>query len=388
MHRLYVEKYESGSNKPQVKYHYYAKVFNEDFNLSFGYPKSDTCPTCEQLKISMDSLPDGSEEKFKTGQDHEYHLRSAEKFYASLRLDTDRAKQQDHIQTISFDFQQNLPLPHLPVGDLFYMQQLWVYVFGVHSCGDNIVAMYCWPETVAKRGSDEVIYCLHHYLSQLPPNVTTLCLYSDGCGGQNKNANVVHYLFTLVATGKFEHITHTFPVRGHSFLPNDRDFGRTEITKRKQERVYTHAQWMAIIARARIRKPFKPVDCKQSMFVSYANHFSQFFKKTVKSSKKKPLNIQKARVLDYATAHASEVWVKYTAEEAEWEKFEILKRGASPTLPVIDCQKYDAVVPVKENKAADLKKIVEKYVPEEFRAYYESSLLASSSATSETDYSE
>ena len=107
-------------------------------------------PYREQLKISMDSLPDENQEKHKTQQSHEDYICSTEKFYASLRLNTDTAKQRDHIQMISFDFQQNLLLPHLPVGDLFYMQQLWVYVFGVYSCGDNTVMMYCWPETVAK----------------------------------------------------------------------------------------------------------------------------------------------------------------------------------------------------------------------------------------------
>ena len=54
-----------------------------------------------------------------------------------------------------------------------YMHQLWVYVFGIHSCGDNNVTMYCWPETLAKQGSDEVITCLQHFLSQLPTSVTT-----------------------------------------------------------------------------------------------------------------------------------------------------------------------------------------------------------------------
>ena len=34
MHRLYTDKYGEG-----VKNHYYAKIFNEEFNLHFGYPK-------------------------------------------------------------------------------------------------------------------------------------------------------------------------------------------------------------------------------------------------------------------------------------------------------------------------------------------------------------
>ena len=69
-------------------------------------------------------------------------------------------------------------------------------VFGIHSCGDSDVTMYCRPETVARRGSDEVVSCLHSFVSKLPQNITSLRLYSDGCSGQNKNATVMGYLFT------------------------------------------------------------------------------------------------------------------------------------------------------------------------------------------------
>ena len=127
----------------------------------------------------------------------------------------------------------------MPVGEVFYMHQLWVYVFGVHNCGNNDVRMFCWPETVSGRGSDEVVSCLLLYFNTLPQHVTTLYLYSDGCGGQNKNANMMRFLFSLVRLGRFQHIRHHFPVRGHSFLPNDRDFGCTESKKRKEECVYT-----------------------------------------------------------------------------------------------------------------------------------------------------
>ena len=63
MHRLYTEKYERENEKPIVKYHYYSRIFNEEFNLSFGHPKSDTCGTCEQSRIALASVQDGSTEK-------------------------------------------------------------------------------------------------------------------------------------------------------------------------------------------------------------------------------------------------------------------------------------------------------------------------------------
>ena len=113
---------------------------------------------------------------------------------------------------------------------------------------------------------------------------------------------------------------------GGSFLPNDRDFGRTEMKKRKHERIYTCEQWMEVIRKAHIRKPFEVVACDTTMFLDWSAHFSPFFKKTVKDHSKRPLRIQQARVLEYCSAHPTEVWIKYVPE-GEWYKFSILKHA-------------------------------------------------------------
>ena len=194
----------------------------------------------------------------------------------------------------------------------------------------------------------------------------------------------MQYLFSLVSLGKFHHIRYTFPVRGHSFLPNDRDFGRTEVSKRKNERVYTASQWMDIIQAACKRKPFRVIPADQSMFLNFGQHFAQLFKKTVKSSGKS-LNIQKARTINYSADHIFEVWVKYTvSEEEQWSKFLLLKACASASLPPPSSTKY---IPIKPNKVDDIKKIVEKYVPAEHESFYHSLLTgAVSSETDESDY--
>ena len=64
MHRLYVEKYEGVINSV-VKYRYYNKVFNENLNLSFRFPKTDTCGTCEEFMVKL------SAEKLATQEMHE-----------------------------------------------------------------------------------------------------------------------------------------------------------------------------------------------------------------------------------------------------------------------------------------------------------------------------
>ena len=253
------------NDKPLVSYEYYIQYFNENFNISFGYLRTDTCSMCEQLEVQLDAASDAI--KVSVRQQKEDHLRKAETFYSSFRTDTRLAKGNMHIATLTFDFQQNLPLPSIPVGEVFYMHQLWLYVFGIHDCGKNDASMYCWPETISRRGSDEVISCLIHFISNFPSEVTTLNLYSDGCGGQNKNANVVNFLFTLVRIGKFQPISHHFPVRGHSFLPNDRDFGVTEKKKKSIERVYSPEGWHSVISSARTRKPFTVVPVTQEMII-------------------------------------------------------------------------------------------------------------------------
>ena len=164
--------------------------------------------------------------------------------------------------------------------------------------------MYCWPKITGKRGSDEVVPCLHDFLSKLPSSVTSLRLYSDGCGGQNKNATVMHYLLSLVATVKFRHIRHLFPVTGHSHLPNDRDFGRTELNNRKKGCVYSPGQWMTIIQGARRRRPFRPVEGTQSMFLDYTHHFSIIFKKTIQNKK----NIWTFRRPEFSIIQSTSNW--------------------------------------------------------------------------------
>ena len=51
MHRLFNEKYEHSNLSDS--YSCYANVFNTRFNLVFGQPQTDTCPTCEKRKMSL-----------------------------------------------------------------------------------------------------------------------------------------------------------------------------------------------------------------------------------------------------------------------------------------------------------------------------------------------
>ena len=55
----------------------------------------------------------------------------------------------DAVDVFHFDFQRNLPMPKLTVGQQFYMRLLWTYLFGIYSASTKIMMAYMWHELIA-----------------------------------------------------------------------------------------------------------------------------------------------------------------------------------------------------------------------------------------------
>ena len=101
MHRLYLVQYEpQAGDKPAVKEWLYRKVFNEDFNLGFGYPRSDTCQLCHGLKIGLEAASDQTERDELNVQLAEHQLKAG-LGYQNLREDTQVAKSDSSAHVIT-----------------------------------------------------------------------------------------------------------------------------------------------------------------------------------------------------------------------------------------------------------------------------------------------
>ena len=95
-------------------------------------------------------------------------------------------------------------------------------------------------------------------------------IYSDACGGQNRNIFLVCLWMHIVASDEysFTEIDHKFMISGHSFLPNDRDFGQIEQSRKKVMQIYVPEDWENVVRQARRKNPFMVSRMKREDFVS------------------------------------------------------------------------------------------------------------------------
>ena len=241
MFSLFKEKYP----ETVVKYEFYYKIFKGRFGYSFGKPQIDTCCECEALNVKVKSRLTSLNPFAKRVAMAELivHKRRSEKFYKEMK-ETEKVCQNDErVLGLSFDYMQNIGLPNIPVQDLFYLRQLSVFPFCIHNLKDGKAHFYLYHEGEAKKGPDETCSFLLHYIkNNVPGTVKELHLYSDSCGGQNKNHTLLRFCLALTDLNMFEKIIHRFPKRGHSFLPCDRDFGHVKKFLKKHDRYYTPKQ--------------------------------------------------------------------------------------------------------------------------------------------------
>ena len=110
------------------------------------------------------------------------------------------AKESPTTDVITFDLQSVFSVPRLSSNVVFYKRQLSVYNLGIHDCATETAYMNVWDETTASRGAQEIASCLRKYLTSNgnQGNKTELILWSDSCGGQNRNIKMALMLLQLV----------------------------------------------------------------------------------------------------------------------------------------------------------------------------------------------
>lgn len=277
-----------------VSYETYRTIFSMEFNISFGYPRSDTCSNCDEYLAKIKSL---EAEKLNLSQTEDIiyrkidrdinmlniqnrlHKIKAEQFYRRKRDARTRSQKSVFTEAVCIDFAKNLPVPNISTSDVYYKRQLSTYAFNVHILSTSQSIFYMYPETVAKKGSDDVCSLLHNFLyNYLNPEVRQLEIFCDSCGGQNKNYTMFRFLHYVVHVEKrLDFIKVTFPIRGHSYMECDKDFGLIN----QKTRVELPEQWLEVFRMARNKPtPFDVENVTQTYFRSWTTFFNKRYRRT------------------------------------------------------------------------------------------------------------
>lgn len=365
-----------------VSYDTFRAEFNNNFNISFGYPRKDTCSTCDAFRVQKASLTGGvnsvsnfaekSEENknlAKLEVDHNLHLKKAETFYSLKRFFRKKSLKSNTIEAIVMDFQKNLHTPNITTNDVYYRRQLNFYSFNIHVLSTSESVFYTYDETVAKKGSDDVCSMLDHFINHyLSGTVQELVIFCDSCGGQNKNYTVFRYLHYLVSKKRrFDYVKVLFPVRGHSYMECDKNMSFIN----QKANVELPEEWREVIRNSRTKPtPFGVINCDQTLFKSWSNFLKPFYKP------KCPFPTRAVRCIkilqDEFINYRNTFFGNYMKKNVMWQS---PARGKNKGKPQTRCQliySYDSPLPVSTAKYNDLKHLAKFLVNPQAARFYTS----------------
>lgn len=129
-----------------------------------------------------------------------------------MRDDKARAMEIPTYCAINFDLQKVLSTPRAEIGPLYYMSKLSVWNFTIFDMANHEGLCNLWNETIGSRGANEIASFLWRYFSKKHAlGVREFALYSDNCGGQNRN-KIVFSMFIQAANNLGIKITHRYIV--------------------------------------------------------------------------------------------------------------------------------------------------------------------------------
>ena len=327
------------------------------------------------MRVKIDAETDASK-KTQLSLEWDLHKVKAKAGYHNLSVDTAHSKSHSDTEMLTFDLEKSLPTPVLSTGVVYYKRQLWTYNQGIHDCSNGLACMHMWQEGIASRGSHEVGSCILAHLKEMNTSATKLIVYSDTCGGQNHNIYLTCMWLHIVSSSEypFTSVDHKFMVSGHSYLPNDRDFGHVELARKKTTHIFIPEDWENLVKEARCKNAFHVKTMKREDFVS--------FKPLKKAVVNRKVNTQGAKVqwlkiqwISVSKDNPHQFQYRYSHNTLEAFKTVDLKRktkGRPPdlgrvTLPPL----YTASRPINKKKIDDLLELLQ-FVPPVHHPIYQS----------------
>ncbi|KAK6182763.1 hypothetical protein SNE40_010374 [Patella caerulea] len=358
LYKLYITKCLEEKWNP-VKESMYRYIFNTEFNLGFHNPSKDVCDTCSKYQLKKEGNVLSESDELQQIQ----HLKRKQQ--ARTTKETDKMVIDGSHITAVFDLQQVLTAPKLNVGSAYYLRKLNVYNFTILELQTHQGFCYTWNESEGKRGTNEIASALTCWLLEKDrEGYTRVILYSDSCGGQNRNRLMCTALIHFLCNAKnIKIIEQKFFETGHS--QNECDSMHSCIERQfSKSNVFLPSGFQQHMKNANKRKPYNISELGFDSFYDFDELNSRVFKQNAFAG------IISTHHIIYSIDHKD---VKVTfADEIGGMHCEkaYRKRGQPVNLKsYVLSQAYNSQLNIDVQKRDDLLKLSE-YLPKDCQNFY------------------
>ncbi|XP_070183840.1 uncharacterized protein [Littorina saxatilis] len=370
MYELYVQKREKEGCKAPASETTYRYVFNREFNISFHKRMKDRCDICAAYENGYyDHTEEGEYKK------HNQMKEDSRKFKDEVKA---RLKDDPSLAAAVFDLEEVLPTPSSVESCLYYKRKLNTYNLTVYDYRNGQGYCNVWAETASSRGSNEIASCVYRYLERISKEggVKKVVLFSDSCGGQNRNKNFLTMLWYALTKFHFDEIEHVFFVSGHS--QNEGDSMHSVIERMSRHvAVYTPSQWAQNMRTAKRHAPLYIVDeLVQSDFFDFKKvaELLKNFQLDTKKEKVRWLDVKRFK-LSSQEPNVVDVGYDYTGDYCQLNLVRKLRAVHSIPDPadIVLENVSKAPLPITKEKYNDLVNLCERYIiPKAHHHYFRS----------------
>lgn len=255
-----------------VSYPIFSRVFHEG-NYSVFVPRKDQCDVCISAKhgaISEDELLEHTQQKTKARD--------------CKKADKVLAEKNPQISCWTMDMQAVMLSPKTQASCMYYKTKLQLHNFTLFCLDTHEGYCYAWDECNGDLSSDMFAWLQYqHFKEFLEKNraITTLIIWSDGCGYQNRNATLSNMYIYLAKEMKIT-IIQKYLIPGHTKM--ECDSMHSMIERKITGPIYCPRDYVVLMQAAR-RNP-NPYHVKQLDFNHFMTGFQDAFLSSIRPGKK------------------------------------------------------------------------------------------------------
>lgn len=234
------------------------------------------------------------------------------------------------------------------------------------SAPPNKAYCFSWTENNGKRGSCKIGTCLLKWFETLPESVKEVSLFSDTCGGQNRNQFVASLFMQISDTLHFDVIEHKFLESSHSKMEADSMHSAIEFAQQNVP-VFCMRDWLTILAMAGSNRNTKKGKSPKSSYIVQELKFGDFkdlktlaitkIENRTTDTKNQRIKWLKIKRLRYEKQQPGIILFSYsyTGEYQKLQSHSILPGRPKRPDPLENL--YKSELPITESKKNDLLKL-------------------------------